>query len=160
MKTYDLPIHNLKLTTREDLAQALLMILNPCENALTNHGSLLFIGNEAAHYSQQVALLEGWSRCSGAWCRLEVVASAGSRAVACTRLVEGTDTQGPNYWGDVTDYDQRMVEMAAIALALLLTPQFYWEPLTSIQQDNVCAWLSQINTHTMSANNWRFFRFW
>lgn len=62
MKTYDLPIHNLKLTTREDLAQALLMILNPCENALTNHGSLLFIGNEAAHYSQQVALLEGWSR--------------------------------------------------------------------------------------------------
>jgi len=159
MKTYDLPIHNLKLTTREDLAQALLMILNPCENALTNHGSLLFIGNEAAHYSQQVALLEGWSRLL--W-GLVPLRSGGfsweAEQLHAQGLVEGTDTQGPNYWGDVTDYDQRMVEMAAIALALLLTPQFYWEPLTSIQQDNVCAWLSQINTHTMSANNWRFFR--
>ncbi|MGH0052703.1 MAG: DUF2264 domain-containing protein [Sphaerochaetaceae bacterium] len=159
MIPYNLPINKLLIETREDLAQSLLLLLQPCEQALVKKGSGLFVGNESAHYSQHIALLEGWSRllwgvvplrCGGFSWKEESLHAKG--------LIEGTDPQGPHYWGAVEDYDQRMVEMAAIALGLLLTPQYYWDPLSLREQNNLCTWLGMINTHQISPNNWLFFR--
>ena len=38
-------------------------------------------------------------------------------AVISPELVHGTDPSHEEYWGDLVDYDQKMVEMAALAVA-------------------------------------------
>jgi hypothetical protein len=159
MKAYELPIQKLHLETREDLAKSLLMLLAPCQKALVKEGSGLFIGNEAAHYSSQVALLEGWSRLLWGLVPLRKGGFSWEAENLHTHgLIEGTDKESVHYWGDVADYDQRMVEMAAIALALLLDPKHYWDILQNREQETLISWLAQINNHDMSPNNWRFFR--
>jgi hypothetical protein len=159
MVAYDTPIKKLNIQSREDVAESLLLLLQPCSQALVKDGSGLFVGNESAHYSQQVALLEGWSRLLWGVVPLRSGGfSWDAESFHARGLTIGTDPESPYYWGPIADYDQRMVEMAAIALALLLTPQHYWEPLSQTEKDNLCNWLGMINTHTMSPNNWLFFR--
>ena len=63
-----------------------------------------------------------------------------------------------NTGGDLVDYDQKMVEMAAIAVAVSLSPQVLWDPLDACQKEQFCVWMDQINHHRVHANNWRFFR--
>ena len=48
--------------------------------------------------------------------------------------------------------------MAALALAVWMTPEKVWEPLSSQERDNFGNWLRQINSHRISDNNWLFFR--
>jgi hypothetical protein len=159
MKTYDLPIVRNPLRSRDDVASSLIDILTPCEDALVLGGAGLFVGNGSAHYGPRGALLEGWSRLL--W-GIAPLRAGGYSWKGETRhakgLVEGTDPESENYWGDVKDFDQRMVEMAAISLSLLLCPQDYWEPLDKVQRENLATWLNMINTHEMSCNNWLFFR--
>lgn len=75
-----------------------------------------------------------------------------------TGLIHGTDPSHPEYWGDIFDYDQKMVETAALDLALCLAPDMLWTPLTDAQKQNVYRWLNQMNAHRIHPNNWRFFR--
>ena len=159
MVPYGHEIRKIVIKDRTSLAATLLELLAPCRGVLVKGGSGLFVGNESAHYSQQVALLEGWSRLL--WGIVPLRSGGFSwdgQEDHMAGLVVGTDPDGPYYWGDVGDYDQRMVEMAAIALALLLTPQYYWDPLTERERENLCTWLGMINLHAMSRNNWLFFR--
>ncbi|MGN0162352.1 MAG: DUF2264 domain-containing protein [Candidatus Ornithomonoglobus sp.] len=73
-------------------------------------------------------------------------------------IINGTDPASDKYWGETGDCDQRYVEMAALAYAILLTPDVVWEPLTQGQKNNFKNWLRQINTHEVCDSNWRFFR--
>lgn len=61
-------------------------------------------------------------------------------------LINGTDPEHPEYWGDIEDLDQRMVEMCPIGYALAVAPHVLWEPLTDSQKENVTRWLGSINT--------------
>ncbi|NCC64671.1 MAG: DUF2264 domain-containing protein, partial [Spirochaetia bacterium] len=100
MKAYDLPIQKLHLETRDDLAKSLLMLLSPCKKALVREGSGLFVGNEAAHYSAQVALLEGWSRLLWGVVPLRKGGYSWDAETLHTHgLIEGTDKESPYYWG-------------------------------------------------------------
>ena len=73
-------------------------------------------------------------------------------------IIAGTDPQGANYWGEVTNFDQLIVEMASISTNLLLNKDKVWEALTEEQQRNLHGWLIQVNEHTIPRNNWYFFR--
>ena len=44
-------------------------------------------------------------------------------------FANGTNREHPEYWGDFETVDQRMVEMAAISLSLILAKDRFWEPL-------------------------------
>ncbi|KAL4993968.1 hypothetical protein BDV10DRAFT_199145 [Aspergillus recurvatus] len=72
-------------------------------------------------------------------------------------LHAGVDPENPEYWGDLGDFDQRMVEMESIAVALLARPDTF-NTLGEDQKNNLVAWLSQINKHEMPQNNWLWFR--
>lgn len=50
-------------------------------------------------------------------------------AAFVTGIAAGTDPDHPDYWGSVGPSDQRMVEMAGIAMAWLLAPDTFWAPL-------------------------------
>ena len=55
-------------------------------------------------------------------------------------LVCGTDPNHPAYWGAVADYDQKIVEMAAIALTLLLCGERL--KLSQTEARNLHRWLA------------------
>jgi hypothetical protein len=69
-----------------------------------------------------------------------------------------TDPAQPEYLGEVHGTDQRMVELAAIGLALRMVPQLIWEPLAPQAKANVAAYLKAARVHDYANNNWKFFR--
>ncbi|MHC5249681.1 DUF2264 domain-containing protein [Enterococcus sp. LJL90] len=75
-----------------------------------------------------------------------------------TGIAAGTDPDNPNYWGQIRDYDQLIVEMASLSSFLLLNKAKTWDCLTQQQQNNLHAWLIQVNDHSIPKNNWYFFR--
>ena len=73
-------------------------------------------------------------------------------------IANGTDPAHPDYWGDVRQKDQRLVELAALGFALRLAPQHLWEPLSDAQKDNVRRYLLTARERNYADNNWKFFR--
>lgn len=48
--------------------------------------------------------------------------------------------------------------MAALACAILETPESVWEPLTDAEKANLAKWLDTINHHDLPGCNWLLFR--
>ncbi len=49
-------------------------------------------------------------------------------------IKNGTNPAHEEYWGEITDFDQRAVEMAAYGYALALMPNKVWGPLTDSRE--------------------------
>jgi hypothetical protein len=159
MKAWDLPITHNALKTRDDLALALAQILEPLEGRLVRGGSGLHAGNGSALYSDQVALLEGFSRLL--WGLSPLAAGGGSSPMIAPMLkglAAGVDPESPYFWGVGGNKDQRYVEMAAFALALIIAPETFWEPLGEAGRSRLASWLGTINSVELPPNNWEFFR--
>lgn len=73
-------------------------------------------------------------------------------------IIAGTDPSNPDYWGTITDFDQVIVEMAALSTFLLLNKEKTWDKLTETQQENLYQWLIAVNKRKVPDNNWHFFR--
>ncbi|GAA0401812.1 hypothetical protein Acor_60760 [Acrocarpospora corrugata] len=118
----------------------------------------LRLGGNAAHYPDAAAELESFAR--PLWGLAPLAAGGGGFDhwdLWREGLANGTDSAHPEYWGPVTDIDQRLVETAAIGLGLALSPEALWDPLTGRQRDNVSAWLRNAMTVKAVDNNWQFF---
>lgn len=149
------------LRTREDLARAAADIIRPTLACLTPGKARMIPGYGSAHYSEDVAGMEGFSRVL--WALVPLLAGRCAQGEAFwplwrEGLIHGTDPQDPEYWGDIGDFDQRMVEMAVLGVGLCLVPERFLGELTASQQERLCRWLGQINAYDMPRNNWRFFR--
>ncbi len=118
----------------------------------------LDIGPTQAHYDTRSAELEGLSRLF--W-GAAFAYKDGMRPASSDRLLEGLRTGSnpahPSYWGDVGDNDQRAVEMAPLATALVENPELA-TMLGQTGMNQLCQWLAGIQTVGIHANNWRFFR--
>lgn len=160
---------NNPLKTRDDAARLLLDMVRPLKEHYSTGNAWLCIGHTAAHYGEKAARMEGFSRVlwglgplfSQNWDSLpgnfkQEIEEWKARYLE--GIIHGTDPDHPEYWGDVADYDQKMVEMAAIATAILLAPDALWKPLRGIQREHLYRWMNQINEREVHANNWRFFR--
>jgi hypothetical protein len=111
---------------------------------------------------------EGFSRIApllGVW--LEHAASPkltlpSGREVDVAQILEsavlaGTDPKHADYWGDITDRDQRIAEAADVALALWLSRATVWDRLDAEKRRQVAAWLLQVNGKQIADNNWHLF---
>lgn len=148
-----------ELKTREDFAKALLNILNPLKPYYSKGGAQLKIGYTSAHYDDESAWMEGFSR--PLW-GLAAFWAGGSEDAEFQRiykngLINGTDPDSPEYWGKCRDYDQRLVEMAALAYSMLFAPEKIWDPLSEKEKENAANWLNEINRNKCCDCNWRFF---
>lgn len=150
------------LQSRSDFVGALFEYLDPLLAHYSEGGARLFLAGGGAQYEDEVIPMEAWAR--PLW-GLVPFWAGGGRSVggAFERLYErglaaGTNPENSEYWGGCRDHDQRFVEMAAIAYGLLLAPEVLWEPLSSIERDNVAKWLYQVNEHGFPAGNWLWFR--
>lgn len=70
----------------------------------------------------------------------------------------GTNPESEEYWGDVEDIDQRVVEMESIAFTLLTSPDAFLASCEGEAKGRLRAWLGQINGKRMPENDWRWFR--
>jgi hypothetical protein len=74
-----------------------------------------------------------------------------------TGIVRGVDPRSSEYWGDIRDYDQRIVEAADIARIVWLTRARIWDTLGVEQKRMIHTWLSSATTKQTPPNNWILF---
>lgn len=158
-----------KLESREDAALLLLDIIRPLKAHYSKGHAWLHVGDTGAHYGVKAARMEGFARVLwglGPLLRNEYpgLPEEAREEIEQWRLLyldgirHGTDREHEEYWGDLVDYDQKMVELAALVTALVLSPKKLWEPLSEKEKQNVREYLDQINKRKIHNNNWRFFR--
>jgi hypothetical protein len=151
-------IFNNPLRSREDFIAAFMQLVDPLRSHYSPGHARLHLGATGASYSREIAGMEAFSRVL--WGLAPLLAGGGQdqlENVYIDGLVNGTNPEHEEYWGAINDYDQRMVEMAAIGTALCLAPERIWEPLPSEDKSRLAAWLGQINQHQLYGCNWLFF---
>lgn len=148
------------LMEKKDYTALMHRLLDPLLGLYSLNGARLSVGETGATYGAPAIGLEGFSR--PLWALAPYWAGGGQAPEFSTLyqkgLSAGTDPSNPEYWGDTRDYDQSFVEMAAIACAILETPETVWQPLKSTAQKNLARWLYSINEHFVPNCNWLFFR--
>ena len=72
-------------------------------------------------------------------------------------ILQGVDPHSSEYWGDIKDYDQRIVEAADIARILWLTRTRIWNALNAEQRQMIRTWLLPATTKHTPLNNWMLF---
>ena len=72
-------------------------------------------------------------------------------------ILAGTDSDNKEYWGDITDYAQHLVEMASLAWSLYLSKQHIWDKFTGSQKKQVADYLYQCTKVKYHQNNWLLF---
>lgn len=133
-----------------------------------SHGALAHYPGLPSTHGKRVDAVEGFTRfapLAAAWLnsgRSSRVQLPDGRVVDLTALIErgllnGTDTTSPGYWGQVTDYDQRIVEAADVALTVWLTRDLIWKGLNQSQKEQIHRWLSNSATRVVPDNNWHLF---
>ena len=150
----------MNLQTKQDFTALAMRFLSPLLPLYSPGGALLHLGDTGATYPQRTIGMEAFSR--PLWA-LAPLWAGGGRADAFLPiyqrgLVNGTDPDSPEYWGDPNDYDQLFVEMAALACAILETPESVWNPLTDTEKAKLGKWLDTINHHDLPGCNWLLFR--
>lgn len=151
-------IANNPLKTREDLVSALEQLTHPLRPLYSRGGARLAIRSTGAGYPVAIAEMEGFSRVL--WGLVPLLMGGGESElweIVLDGIRHGTDPAHEEYWGEVGDYDQRLVEMAVFGFALAAIPQRIWLPLTQKEQDQLYSWLNQINSHPCYDCNWLFF---
>lgn len=146
------------LKDKPDLQEALRQLVRPLKPLYEAGGSRLPIKGGSAGYGEEIAGMEGFSRIL--WGIVPHLAGGGTDELweNCLRgIISGTDPEHEQYWGDVGDYDQRLVEMAVLGMALCMIPERIWEPLGERERRNLHQWLNSINSHPCHDCNWLFF---
>ncbi|RYP66643.1 hypothetical protein DL769_005975 [Monosporascus sp. CRB-8-3] len=155
--------------TRADLIRAGLELIKPLERYKSpGRARIKLATGTGAGFSEAASQLEGFARPLWIVADLLRLQSTGSLTLPdsspidlnswVTGLKNGTNPEHEEYWGDVGDCDQRMVEMESIAYALLVSPDAFGFPDDESARCNLAAWLRQINSRRLPQNNWLWFR--
>ncbi|CAH0293289.1 hypothetical protein SRABI05_04423 [Agrobacterium fabrum] len=153
------PLHGNPLKSRADVRRALDDSFAPLLPYFSPGGARVALSGTAAHFDRAAADLEGFAR--PLWGIAPLALSGDTFAhwpLLAKGIANGTDPAHPDYWGDVRQKDQRLVELAAIGFALRLAPQHLWEPLSDAQKENVSRYLLAARERNYADNNWKFFR--
>lgn len=157
------------LKNRSDVVNLFLDTIRPLKAFYSKHHAFLHLGDTGVHYGEKSAEMEGFARIL--W-GLGPLWSADNRKLSeklqkeinewlswyQEGIIHGTDPKDEEYWGDIFDYDQKMVEVAAIVYAMALNPQKLWYDFTEREQKNLYQWLDGMNHHDLPVCNWRYFR--
>ncbi len=159
MRPFNLEVNNNKFESKKDLEKFIIDLVKPLEKNLIRSSTRLHFSNKSTGAPDGVSQIEGFSRIMWGIAALDKVDSNWPMWRSIREgLIKGTDPDHPDYFGDVGDYDQRIVEMAAISYALVLRPDCVYDPLDEDQRANLYTWLDQVNEREAHNCNWKFFR--
>ncbi len=151
-------LKNNPLKTREDVKKAVRDICEPLKAHFSPKKAYLNLGATSAAYSDETAMIEAFSRPLWALAPLFTDGEDDDwAAIYREGFIAGTDPESDEYWGEANHHDQKLVEMAAMGLALILAPEKIWDPLTEKQKDNLYNWLDGVNTKKAWECNWVLF---
>lgn len=149
----------MNLHTKQEFEGLMFRLLQPLKPLYSAGGARLNLGDTGATYPTVAVEMEGFSR--PLWGLVPFWAGGGKNEEFAQLyrqgLAAGTDPSHPEYWGECGDYDQRFVEMAAIACGILFAPDTLWTPLSEQSKKNLARWLYRINEKTIPECNWQFF---
>lgn len=159
----------ISLNTRAETAKLFLDTIRPLKSCYSPGHAFLHVGDSGVHYGEKAARMEGFARVlwglGPLWAggtkdfTAEMIQEAEEwQKLYLDGILHGTDPDHEEYWGDIFDFDQKMVEVAAIVYTIVLNQDRFWNDLTEKQQKQVYGWLNQINLYDMPKCNWRFFR--
>ena len=145
---------------KQDFLDLLERLVAPLRERYTSTKSGLRVGNTGAYYDKTTIEMEGFSRIL--WGLVPMWKGGGTILPGFDELYRqglssGTDPESSGYWGGFHDKDQHFVEMAAIALGLILTPDKLWNPLSEGEKQHLVTWLNGINQYTLCESNWQLF---
>lgn len=149
------------LATRADVARLACDLIAPLVPCLSEGKARLHLGDTGAVYDAAIAGMEGFSRVL--WALVPMLAGKCPEAeplwaIWREGLIHGVDPDHEEYWGNIGPFDQRMVEMAVMGMALCMIPDRFYFELPEAARSNLYRWLDQINGYDMPQNNWLFFR--
>ena len=149
------------LRSRADLERAAVQLIEPLIPLLSEGKARLHLGETGAVYPASIAEMEAFAR--PLWAIVPMLAGNCESVMPIWAnwregIINGVNPEHPEYWGEVEDYDQRLVEMAVFGMGMALAPEQFFFSLPETAQKNLWAWLDQINHHDMPKNNWTFFR--
>ena len=155
------PVAQNPLLTRADVERAAVALLEPLVSLLSPGKARLHLGDTGAVYPDAIAEMEAFAR--PLWAIVPMLAGRCASAEPLWEIwregiLHGVDPTHPEYWGEVGDYDQRLVEMAVFGTGMCLAPDAFYRALPASAQLNLYRWLDQINRRDMPKNNWVFFR--
>lgn len=146
------------LSSRQEVVASLHDLLGALDKSFPQDCSRFSLGETCAHYSTEIAQMEGLSR--ALWGLFPLMAGGGDEPFSekyLTAIKLGTDPQSPGYWGETGPYDQRLVEMAAYGLGLALLGDKLTRRFSEREVMNLHAWLNQITDAQMPDSNWNYF---
>jgi len=154
-------VKNNPLRTRADVELAAIQLIEPLLPLLSEGRARLNLGDTGAVYAPEIAEMEAFAR--PLWAIVPMLAGRCESIKPIWKewkqgIINGVNPQHPEYWGEVEDYDQRLVEMAVFGMGMAMAPEEFFFSLPESAQKNLHAWLDQINHHDMPKNNWTFFR--
>ncbi|TFY68802.1 hypothetical protein EVJ58_g799 [Rhodofomes roseus] len=147
------------LETKDDLAKYLVGVLDPLAAHTSPGGARIHLGFTGTHYDEAAAQLEGFSR--PIWGLASYLAGGGTYAGTerwVRGFANGTNPDHEDFWGNMRDKDQRMVECSAIGFSLAVAKEQLWDPLPDEGKRNFEAWLAGMNDKEMPNTNWLWFR--
>ncbi|WP_052726433.1 DUF2264 domain-containing protein [Devosia epidermidihirudinis] len=147
------------VSTRDEMAAYLLALYAPLEGYYSPGRAQVRLAPFAGDFDVESGYLEGFAR--PLW-GLAPLLKGGYEVPFWPEVLKGlsngVDPEHPEYWGDVVDFDQRIVESAAISFTLMLVPEKSWALLDEKAQANLARWLTQVVTVKSPPNNWGFFQ--
>ena len=153
--------------TRAHWEETFFALMKPIVDSASPGGARQRIPGPRSHHGQLADELEGFTRSmilSGPW--LSTSASGafdwqGAKVDVAEfyrrGLLAGTDPRHPEYWGDITDFAQHLVEMAALGWGLHLSRRLIWDRLAPAEQKQIADYMLQCNRVKYHQNNWLLF---
>ncbi len=149
----------MRLHTKQDFRDWCFQVLNPLKPLYSEGKARLHLGDTGVTYPSVSIEMEAFSR--PLWALVPFWLGGGKNqdfeTIYAEGLKNGTDPDHPEYWGGFNDYDQRFVEMAAIASGIIFAPEKVWEPLGEEGRKHLADWLYGINEYVIPDCNWQFF---
>ncbi len=159
MKRFEVPGYDAPLVTRNDLLQETDRLLRPLLPLFSRGDTRIHLGNMSSGAPDSVSEIEGFSRILWAMAAMKELKADDPLWVKVRQgLIHGTNPEDPNYFGDLGDKEQRIVETAAIGYAFVLRPDCIYDPLSEEEQKRLIAWLDGVNHKEAHPCNWKFFR--
>lgn len=147
------------LNTKKDYQDCLIKMIKPLRKYYTKGKAGIKCGSTGVHYGDKTARIEAFAR--PLWGLGPLWGGKGEcedfDKIYLEGIINGTNPDHEEYWGIIEDFHQKIVETAAMGLALVLAPDKLWDPLTDKQKENLHKWLWQVNEVESVDNNWQFF---
>lgn len=153
--------------TRRHWEETFFVLMKGIVDSASPGGARQVIPGQRSHHGRLADELEGFTRSmwmAGPWLHgrddgafTHAGATIDVAAFYRQGILAGTDPDHKEYWGDIADYAQHLVEMAALAWFLYLSRPLVWDRFSDQEKQQVAAYMFQCTQVKYHHNNWLLF---